>query len=106
LRYRLLPVFADLLPAIPTWLRTSRRCRRPYEEKLAEKLAVTEGLLYRRGTFNGSFDEVILEALAAEKNAEIAFSPGFRWGTTLLPASRSRWKRCWSRPPSLIPIRR
>ena len=46
---------------------------------------VTEGLLYRRGNFNGSFDEVILRGAAAEKNAEIAFSPGFRWGTTLLP---------------------
>jgi sulfur-oxidizing protein SoxB len=52
---------------------------------LQEKLAVTEGLLYRRGNFNGSFDQLILDGLMAEKNAEIAFSPGFRWGTTLLP---------------------
>ena len=84
-RYRLLPVFADLLPADPDMAAYIATVRRPYEEKLAEKLAVTEDLLYRRGTFNGSFDQVILEALAAEKNAEIAFSPGFRWGTTLLP---------------------
>ena len=84
-RYRLLPVFADLLPADPEMAAYISTVRKPYAEKLGEKLAVTEGLLYRRGTFNGSFDEVILEALAAEKNAEIAFSPGFRWGTTLLP---------------------
>jgi sulfur-oxidizing protein SoxB len=84
-RYRLLPVFADLLPADPEMAAYISTVRKPYEEKLAEKLAVTEALLYRRGTFNGSFDEVILEALAAEKNAEITFSPGFRWGTTLLP---------------------
>ena len=84
-RYRLLPVFADLLPPDPEMAAYISTVRKPYEEKLAEKLAVTEGLLYRRGTFNGSFDELILEALAAEKNAEIAFSPGFRWGTTLLP---------------------
>jgi sulfur-oxidizing protein SoxB len=84
-RYRLLPVFANLLPADPEMAAYISTVRKPYEEKLAEKLAVTEALLYRRGTFNGSFDEVILEALAAEKNAEIAFSPGFRWGTTLLP---------------------
>jgi sulfur-oxidizing protein SoxB len=84
-RYRLLPVFADLLPADPEMAAYISTVRKPYAEKLAEKLAVTEGLLYRRGTFNGSFDEVILEALAAEKNAQIAFSPGFRWGTTLLP---------------------
>ena len=84
-RYRLLPVFADLLPPDPEMAAYISTVRKPYEEKLAEKLAVTEDLLYRRGTFNGSFDQVILEALAAEKNAEIAFSPGFRWGTTLLP---------------------
>ncbi len=59
--------------------------RAPYREKLAETLAVSEGLLYRRGNFNGSFDQLILDALLAEHNAEIAFSPGFRWGTSLLP---------------------
>ncbi|MFL6573680.1 MAG: thiosulfohydrolase SoxB, partial [Burkholderiales bacterium] len=84
-RYRLLPVFADLLPADPDMAAYISTVRKPYAEKLAEKLAVTQALLYRRGIFNGSFDEVILKALIAEKNAEIAFSPGFRWGTTLLP---------------------
>jgi sulfur-oxidizing protein SoxB len=84
-RYRLLPVFAELLPADPGMAAYIESVRRPFEKKLQEKLAVTEGLLYRRGNFNGSFDEVILEALLAEKNAPIAFSPGFRWGTTLLP---------------------
>jgi sulfur-oxidizing protein SoxB len=59
--------------------------RAPFEKKLTEKLAVTEGLLYRRGNFNGTWDELIMQALLAEKGAEIAFSPGFRWGTTLLP---------------------
>jgi sulfur-oxidizing protein SoxB len=61
------------------------QARAPFKERLAEKLAVTEGLLYRRGNFNGSFDEVLLDALLELKGAEIAFSPGFRWGTTLLP---------------------
>jgi sulfur-oxidizing protein SoxB len=61
------------------------RVRAPYQEKLVEKLAVTEELLYRRGNFNGTFDQLILDGLMAEKNAEIAFSPGFRWGTSLLP---------------------
>jgi S-sulfosulfanyl-L-cysteine sulfohydrolase len=51
----------------------------------AEKLATTEGLLYRRGNFNGTFDQVICDALMAVKGADIAFSPGFRWGTSLLP---------------------
>jgi S-sulfosulfanyl-L-cysteine sulfohydrolase len=61
------------------------KVRAPYAEKLAEPLAVSEGTLYRRGNFNGSFDQLILDALMAEKDAEIAFSPGFRWGTSLLP---------------------
>jgi sulfur-oxidizing protein SoxB len=86
-RYRLLPVFADLLKPDAEMDAQIRRVRAPYEKKLAEKLAVTEELLYRRGNFTGSFDQVILDALMTEKNAEIAFSPGFRWGTTLLPGS-------------------
>jgi len=84
-RYRLLPVFSNLLPADEEMRRYIARARAPYESKLQEKLAVTEGLLYRRGNFNGSFDELLLEALLAVKGAQIAFSPGFRWGTTLLP---------------------
>jgi len=84
-RYRLLPVFSALLPPDPDMEALIRRHRAPYAEKLAEKLAVTEGLLYRRGNFNGTADQLILDGLMAEKNAEIAFSPGFRWGTTLLP---------------------
>jgi len=84
-RYRLLPVFSNLLPADEGMQRYIAKARAPYETRLQEKLAVTEGLLYRRGNFNGSFDELLLDALLAEKGAQIAFSPGFRWGTTLLP---------------------
>jgi len=84
-RYKLLPVFANLLPARGDMAALISRVRAPYEHRLQEKLAVTEGMLYRRGNFNGSFDQLIVDGLMAEKNAEIAFSPGFRWGTTLLP---------------------
>ncbi|MEO8303774.1 MAG: thiosulfohydrolase SoxB [Betaproteobacteria bacterium] len=84
-RYRLVPIFSALLPPDADMTALIRRHRAPYAEKLAEKLAVTEGLLYRRGNFNGTADQLILDGLMAEKNAEIAFSPGFRWGTTLLP---------------------
>jgi sulfur-oxidizing protein SoxB len=83
--YKLMPVFANLLPADAEMDALITKVRAPYEARLAEKLAVTEGLLYRRGNFNGTIDQVILEGLLAEKNAEIAFSPGFRWGTSLLP---------------------
>ena len=84
-RYKLLPVFANLLPADRDMSALIERVRAPFEAKLAEPLAVTEGLLYRRGNFNGTFDQLILDALMAVKGAEIAFSPGFRWGTSLLP---------------------
>ncbi len=84
-RYRLLPVFSNLLPEDPAMNALVESVRRPYKEKLAEKLATTEGLLYRRGNFNGTWDQLIVDALMAERGAEIAFSPGFRWGTTLLP---------------------
>ncbi len=84
-RYKLLPVFANLLPADKDMQALIDKVRAPYLDKLNEKLAVTEGLLYRRGNFNGTFDQVILDALMAGKDAEIAFSPGFRWGTSLLP---------------------
>jgi sulfur-oxidizing protein SoxB len=83
-RYRLLPVFANMLPADKEMDALITRVRAPYEAKLSEKLAVTEGTLYRRGNFNGSGDQLLLDALMDVQDAEIAFSPGFRWGTSLL----------------------
>ncbi|QWD73517.1 thiosulfohydrolase SoxB [Polynucleobacter sp. TSB-Sco08W16] len=84
-RYKLLPIFSNMIPADPTMSKLIAKVRAPYEAKLNEKLATTDGLLYRRGNFNGSFDQLILDGLMSQKNAEIAFSPGFRWGTSLLP---------------------
>ena len=83
-RYKLLPVFANMLPADREMQTLIEKIRAPYETKLIEKLAVTEGLLYRRGNFNGSGDQLLVDALMDVQNAEIAFSPGFRWGTSLL----------------------
>ncbi|MBU3598132.1 thiosulfohydrolase SoxB [Polynucleobacter bastaniensis] len=84
-RYKLFPIFSNMIPADPAMNKLIAKVRAPYEAKLNEKLATTDGLLYRRGNFNGSFDQLILDGLMAQKNAEIAFSPGFRWGTSLLP---------------------
>lgn len=84
-RYRLLPVFANYLPADPAMDALIQKVRAPYEKKLSEVLAVNRGLLYRRGNFNGTFDQLILDGLMQVQGAQIAFSPGFRWGTTLLP---------------------
>ena len=84
-RYKLLPVFANLLAPDKEMAAYIEKVRAPFQDKLAEKLAVTEGLLYRRGNFNGTFDQLIIDALLAVQGADMAFSPGFRWGTTLLP---------------------
>ncbi|MFZ2308287.1 MAG: thiosulfohydrolase SoxB [Rhodoferax sp.] len=84
-RYRLLPVFANMLPADKAMETLIAKIRAPYAAKLSETLAVTEGTLYRRGNFNGSGDQLLLDALMDVQGAEIAFSPGFRWGTSLLP---------------------
>ena len=83
-RYKLLPVFANMLPADPEMDALITSIRSPYEAKLGETLGRTEGTLYRRGNFNGSGDQLLLDALMDVQGAEIAFSPGFRWGTTLL----------------------
>ena len=84
-RYRLLPIFANQLRADPEMDALITKARLPFEAKLNEKLATTDGLLYRRGNFNGSWDQLICDAMMDVQGAEIAFSPGFRWGTTLLP---------------------
>ena len=84
-RYRLLPIFANQLRPDAEMTALIKKVRAPYEAKLSEKLATTEGLLYRRGNFNGSWDQLICDALMDVQGADIAFSPGFRWGTSLLP---------------------
>ena len=91
-RYRLLPVFSNLIAADPAMDALIAKLRAPHRAKLDAPLATTEGLLYRRGNFNGTMDQLILDALRAEQNAEIAFSPGFRWGTSLLPGQTIRYE--------------
>ncbi|MFN3613323.1 MAG: thiosulfohydrolase SoxB [Rubrimonas sp.] len=84
-RSRLIPIFADVISAEPDMAALIAELRAPYEAELSRELARTETLLYRRGNFNGSFDDLICDALLAERDAEIALSPGFRWGASLLP---------------------
>ena len=84
-RYKLLPIFSNLIPADKEMAAYIRKVRAPYKRKLEEKLAVTESLLYRRGQFNGTFDQLIVEAMLKVQDAQIAFSPGFRWGVSVLP---------------------
>ncbi len=84
-RYRLIPIFSDVITPDPKVSALIDRLRAPYETELNRELAHTGSLLYRRGNFNGTFDDLICQALIAERDAEISLSPGFRWGTSLLP---------------------
>jgi sulfur-oxidizing protein SoxB len=84
-RYRLLPVYADLLKADPDMQALIDRAGKPHAAAYSEKLAVSDALLYRRGNFNGTMDQLICDALRHELDAELALSPGFRWGNTMLP---------------------
>ena len=93
-RYRLMPVFANLIPADAEMDALIQRHRQPFLADLQRELATTETLLYRRGNFNGSFDQLILDAMLKVMDAEIGFSAGFRWGTALLPGAM--WKQAWA----------
>ncbi len=84
-KYRLLPVFSNILSADAEMGALIAKVRTPYEAKLNEVLARTDGTLYRRGNFNGTGDQLLLDAMMAVQDCPIAFSPGFRWGTSLLP---------------------
>ena len=84
-RHRLIPVFSDVIAPDPAMAALIEARRAPWKDRLGERIATTEGLLYRRGNFNGSWDDVICRAMLEERDAEIAMSPGVRWGPTILP---------------------
>ena len=102
--YKLMPIFSNLLPEDAEMAAYIKKVRAPYLPKLDEKLAVNEGLLYRRGNFNGSFDQLILDGLMQMKGAEIAFSPGFRWGTSLLPGEPITMERLMDQTAITYPM--
>ncbi len=84
-RYRLIPIFSDAIAPDAEMAALIRKHREPYAKDLARVLAKTEGLLYRRGNFQGSLDDVFTDAMLEVRDAEIAFSPGVRWGASLIP---------------------
>ncbi|MGE0036481.1 MAG: thiosulfohydrolase SoxB [Xanthobacteraceae bacterium] len=86
-RFKLIPVFSDAIAPDAEVAAKIRAVRAPHEAMLKQVVGRTETLLYRRGNFNGTFDDLICDALLAERDAEIALSPGFRWGASLLPDS-------------------
>lgn len=84
-KYRLIPIFSDVLEADETMNAKIAETRAPFDSELSRVVGSTQSLLYRRGNFNGTFDDLICQALLEEREADIALSPGFRWGPSLLP---------------------
>ncbi len=84
-RFKLIPIFSDVIRPDPEMAALISKHRAPVAEDLARVLGRTNGLLYRRGTFAGTLDDLFCEAMLAERDAEIALSPGVRWGASLLP---------------------
>jgi sulfur-oxidizing protein SoxB len=87
-RHRLIPVFSDVITPDPDMAKLVADIRAPYQVELSRELATCESLLYRRGNFNGTFDDLICQALMDVREADIALSPGFRWGTSVLPGQK------------------
>jgi sulfur-oxidizing protein SoxB len=81
----LIPVFSDVIEPDREMTEKIASVRAPYQQELSRVVGKTESLLYRRGNFNGTWDDLICEGMMAERDAQLSFSPGFRWGTTLLP---------------------
>jgi S-sulfosulfanyl-L-cysteine sulfohydrolase len=83
--YKLIPLFSDAITPDAEMAALIKRHRDPYEKDLSRVLAKTDGLLYRRGNFQGSLDDVFTDAMLQVRDAEIALSPGVRWGTSVIP---------------------
>jgi len=103
-RYKLLPVFSNLIPADPEMTAYINKVREPYADKLGEQLAVADDVLYRRGNFNGTFDQLICDALIEVKNAQISLSPGFRWGVSVLPGEPITFEHVMTQTGITYPI--
>jgi sulfur-oxidizing protein SoxB len=91
-RFKLMPVFSDAIKPDPAMTALVEKLRVPFAKDLARIVGNTDSLLYRRGNFNGTFDDLICNAMLSERDAEIALSPGLRWGNTLIPGDSITWE--------------
>ncbi len=103
-RFKLLPVFSNMIEPDAEMSAHITKVRAPFKDKLEEKLAVTSDLLYRRGNFNGTFDQLICDAMLEVQGAEIAFSPGFRWGVSVLPGAHITFEEVMTQTALTYPV--
>ncbi|MGV6849543.1 MAG: thiosulfohydrolase SoxB [Marinibacterium sp.] len=96
IRHKLIPIFSDVIAPDPAITRLIDEQRAPFKAELEEVIGTTDDLLYRRGNFNGSWDDLICDALISEREADIAMSPGVRWGPSLLPGDPITREDIWN----------
>ncbi len=101
--YKLIPIFSDAIKPDPKINNIIKKVRAPYEKTLNTVLGKTESHLYRRGNFNGTFDDLINQAIMEERDTQISLSPGFRWGATLLPGQNIRVEDIYSQTAITYP---
>ena len=96
IRHKLIPIFSDVITPDQEVAALIDAQRAPYEDQLKEVIGTTDTLLYRRGNFNGSWDDLICNALMSEREADIAMSPGVRWGPSILPGQEITREDIWN----------
>jgi sulfur-oxidizing protein SoxB len=96
IRHKLIPIFSDVIAPDPVLTKIIDEQRAPYEADLREVIGQADGLLYRRGNFNGSWDDLICQALIEEREADISMSPGVRWGPSILPGQDITREDIWN----------
>jgi len=95
-RHKLIPIFSDVIAPDPVITKLIDEQRAPYLDQLTEVIGQTDSLLYRRGNFNGTWDDLICQALIEEREADISMSPGVRWGPSILPGQDITREDIWN----------
>ncbi|MEZ5716649.1 MAG: thiosulfohydrolase SoxB [Paracoccaceae bacterium] len=96
IRHKLIPIFSDVIAPDPAITKLIEEQRAPFADQLSEVIGHTDEVLYRRGNFNGTWDDLICNALISEREADIAMSPGVRWGPSLLPGDPITREDIWN----------
>ena len=95
-KHKLVPIFADVITPDPDIADLINAQRAPFADQLSEVIGQSEGLLYRRGNFNGTWDDLICQAMIEEREADISLSPGVRWGPSILPGQEITREDIWN----------